>query len=180
MDRISTRSSRRPTYLALAALGVAALGSTTTADRAKVAAEVRDSGRITLLDSHVSGQADQATAKLNIAETAEGKKAKRSRYGMAPGCEVDLDTRMLQGMLDLTKTYSFRVTEVAGGSHSQNSRHYVGVAFDVDQIDGKPVNKDNPSFREFMEHCRKLGATEVLGPGAAGHDTHVHAAWPRS
>ncbi|WP_327177138.1 hypothetical protein OG599_18890 [Streptomyces sp. NBC_01335] len=31
----------------------------------------------------------------------------------------------------------------------------------------------------LMAACRKLGATEVLGPGDAGHARHVHCARPR-
>jgi hypothetical protein len=82
-------------------------------------------------------------------------------------------------MLDLANTYTFGVSEVAGGSHSPNSRHYVGVAFDVNVINGQGVNVNNADFRNFMQRCRELGATEVLGPGDAGHDTHVHCAWQR-
>jgi hypothetical protein len=48
----------------------------------------------------------------------------------------------------------------------------------VDVINGKPVNSGNPHVRDFMKKCRDLGATQVLGPGDAGHSTHVHAAWP--
>ena len=35
----------------------------------------------------------------------------------------------------------------------------------------------NPHVRAFMSRCRALGAIEVLGPGDAGHATHIHCAW---
>lgn len=37
----------------------------------------------------------------------------------------------MEAMLDLAKVYKFHVSEVAGGSHSKKSRHYLGVAMDV-------------------------------------------------
>jgi zinc D-Ala-D-Ala carboxypeptidase len=147
--------------------------------RAEVAASIRDHRKIQLADSHVSGKADNATAALNIADTAKGQPAKRSSYENAPGGSVELNLKMLKGMLALANTYSFRVSEIAGGSHTKNSRHYAGVAFDIDQINGQQVSNNNPSFRDVMKLARKLGATEVLGPGDAGHDHHVHVAWPR-
>ncbi|WP_169981152.1 hypothetical protein [Tautonia rosea] len=144
-----------------------------------LARQIRDHANITLSTSHVSGVNDSATARKNIVDTAEGRRAQRSNYGNAPGGAVDLDVDMLTGMLGLAGTYRFRVSEIAGGSHSANSRHYAGVAFDVDQINGRQVNSNNPDYQTFMQIGRTLGATEVLGPGNVGHDTHVHLAWPR-
>jgi hypothetical protein len=92
---------------------------------------------------------------------------------------VDLSFALLEGLKELSDNFDFRVTALAGGSHSSRSRHYLGVGLDVDTIDGRRVNKDHPRFREFMEQARALGATEVLGPGSRGHDTHLHIAWPR-
>jgi zinc D-Ala-D-Ala carboxypeptidase len=153
-------------------------GSPEPGGAAALAAQIRDSKRVELLDFHTSGRKDKATAKDNIADAAAGKKGRRSSYGGAPGGSVALQVSLLKGMSELSKAYSYRVTEIAGGSHSPNSRHYAGVAFDVDVINGKPVNANNPQFRAFMKKCRDLGATEVLGPGDAGHSTHLHAAWP--
>lgn len=92
---------------------------------------------------------------------------------------MTLDRRMLAGMLHLAGTYRFHVSEVAGGSHSSNSRHYAGVAFDVTQIDGVPVHAGAAHWQQFLHDGRAAGATEALGPGAPGHATHVHLAWPR-
>ena len=82
-------------------------------------------------------------------------------------------------MLDLAQTYSFQISEIAGGSHSKKSRHYAGVAMDVDSINGETVSHKNKNVSGFIKKCKELGATEVLGPGSKGHDSHVHAAWPR-
>jgi hypothetical protein len=147
--------------------------------RAELAAQVRDSKRITLATTHVSGEVDQASARQNILDTAAGKPARRSAYGTAPGGTVELDARLLKGLLTLARSYTFSVTEIAGGSHTRNLRHYAGIAVDVGTINGQAVSKTHPTFREFMSAARKLGATEVLGPGDRGHDHHVHVAWPR-
>jgi hypothetical protein len=86
---------------------------------------------------------------------------------------------MLRGLLALAQEYSFSISEIAGGSHSSNSRHYAGVAADFNKVNGRPINAGHPDLIAFKARCRALGATEVLGPGAPGHATHVHAAWPR-
>lgn len=135
---------------------------------------------VSLLDFHVSGVKDAATAKKNLTQAAEGRRAKRSYYGNAPGGEVQLDLRMLRTLLILAyEGYTFRITELAGGSHSCNSRHYVGVSFDVDYLDGVKIRRGHPTYRRFLNRCRELGATEVFGPGDRGHSTHLHVAWPR-
>ena len=126
-----------------------------------------------------SGTSDGADALNNIRDTAGGRPARRSHYGNAPRGTVNLNTTMLQGMLQLANTYHIRVTSIAGGSHSSTSRHYAGVAFDIDKINGTQVNLSNPYHRALMQQCRALGATQVLGPGDPRHNTHVHCAWPR-
>ncbi len=137
------------------------------------------SGRVDLLPQNVSGIKDGADARSNIQDTAAGRRAKRSRYGRAPGGTVLLSERMLRGILELSVKYSMRITAIAGGSHSSNSRHYSGIAFDVDTINGRRIDRNHPKFREFMAEARRLGATEVLGPGHRGHSSHIHVAWPR-
>ena len=136
-------------------------------------------GKIDLLAVQVSGRNDGADARSNIADTALGRQAKRSSYQNAPGGRVSLSFPLLEGLKTLSDDHSYRVTALAGGSHSARSRHYLGVGFDVDQLDGMPINKDHPGFREFMARARELGATEVLGPGNGGHDNHIHVSWPR-
>lgn len=126
-----------------------------------------------------SSASDGADALSNIRDTANGRPARRSNYGNAPGGTVALNTRMLQGLLQLANTYDIRVTSIAGGTHNPSSRHYAGVAFDVDKINGAQVNLVNPYYQALMQRCRELGAVEIMGPGDSGHNTHVHCAWPR-
>jgi len=157
------------------------VSSPRNSSRAVTAQKILNHPKITLLKYQVSGRNDGASAYHSIKSTAQGNWAKRSSYQGAPGGYVKLDNKMLSCMLYLAdkKGYSFRVTSIAGGSHSRRSRHYVGTAFDVDRINGRRVNYSNPYFRKFLSICRKLGATEAMGPGKRGHSTHVHVAWPR-
>ncbi|WP_198032689.1 chitosanase [Mesorhizobium sp. WSM2561] len=134
--------------------------------------------RIRLATVHVSGVVDDAMARDNIMDTAAGRKAKRSNYGSAPGGTVQLDTKMLQALLTLAEEYSFSVSEICGANHSPNSKHYKGVAFDVNVINGQHVRASHPKQQAFRSRCAALGATQVLGPGNNGHDTHIHASWP--
>ena len=135
---------------------------------------------VSLLDFHVSRNRDEATAKHNLLQTAKGRAAKRSYYGTGPGGSVYLDVKMLRALMILANEgYTFRITELAGGSHSSRSRHYVGTAFDIDTLNGQRIRYGNRSYRAFMKRCRELGATEVFGPGSRGHSTHLHIAWPR-
>jgi chitosanase len=158
-----------PTGLSAAAVGSAAV----------LASQIAAEPRITLATAHVSGIDDRATARQNILDTAAGSLAQRSSYRTAPGGTVRLDPRMLSGLLRLAQTYSFSVSEIAGGEHSPNSRHYAGVAADVNIINGRGVGADHPDVPAFRRMCADLGATEIRGPGDPHHATHVHAAWPR-
>lgn len=144
-----------------------------------LAASILRSSKITLATTHSSGIRDRASARRNIEDVAAGRHAARSSYGGAPGGTVSLAKSLLSGLLQLSKSFSFGVTELAGGSHSQNSRHYAGVASDIGRINGSIVSKSHKDFRRFMQASKRLGAQEVLGPGDAGHDTHVHLGWPR-
>jgi peptidoglycan hydrolase-like protein with peptidoglycan-binding domain len=147
--------------------------------RAQLAATIRDSSRIGLATYHESGVSDSAFARTEIVDTANGLAAKRSCYQNAPCGSVYLDTRLLNGMITLSQSWSYFVTEIAGGSHSVGSRHYDGVAVDVGTINGSGVSSSNPYQSAFRSKCSSLGATEVLGPGDSGHSTHIHCAWPR-
>lgn len=145
-----------------------------------VAIWLKNCSRISWLPRQVSGRYDGASALDNIRQASAGHAAKRSSYGTAPGGYVRLDPRMLRAMKVLAREgYTFRVTSMAGASHSRKSRHYAGLAFDVDMINGRKVGWGNPYWRKFLRRCREMGATETLGPGDRGHSTHIHAAWPR-
>jgi chitosanase len=150
-----------------------------TADSASLAATILNSPRIRLATIHSSGIADQANARQNIADTAAGGRARRSSYGNAPGGTVMLSPKLLSAIVSLSEEYSFSIAEICGGSHNLNSRHYAGVGTDINIINGRHISASHPDVAAFKARCRELGATEVLGPGAPNHDTHVHAAWPR-
>ena len=160
---------------------VGSSGGTTppSTTRAGLAAQIQGNSRVRLATVLPSGVRDSADPASNIRDTANGGAARRSSYEGAPGGTVLLDTRMLQGMLNVAGPYTYSVSAIAGGSHSSNSRHYAGLAFDVNVINGVGVSSSNAAFRNFMQACRNAGATEVLGPGDAGHSGHVHCAWPR-
>ena len=148
--------------------------------RVVLARTLLNSPRISLLGYHVSGYRDEASARHNLLQTANGLPVKRSYYGRAPGGSTRLSVSMLRALHTLTQEgYSFRITELAGGSHCSTSRHYAGVAFDVDFLNGRKITAGHPTYRRFMQRCRELGATEVFGPGTRGHGSHVHIAWPR-
>jgi hypothetical protein len=165
------------TLLVPATPSFAAEATAAASTRASLAKTILHSQRISLATFHSSGVRDNATAHQNIVDTANGGRAHRSCYGTAPCGSVYLDTTMLRSLLTLRNSYTFRVSEIAGGSHSAGSRHYAGKAFDVDILDGQGVSAANPHVRSFMARCRALGAVEVLGPGDAGHATHIHCAW---
>ena len=148
-----------------------------TPTRARLAAEILKNPNITLATGHDSQVRDVATARQNIVDTAAGRQARRSHYQNAPGGGIPLQIPMLRGMLALARSYDFRVTEIAGGSHSPGSSHYDGFAFDVGAINGVRVDSNNPDFQSFMALCRRQGAKQVLGPGDRGHDTHIHVSW---
>jgi zinc D-Ala-D-Ala carboxypeptidase len=147
--------------------------------RSELATKILASPKIKLATVHASGHIDNANAKQVIKDTSEGHQAHRSSFGTAPGGTVDLDVKMLTGMLTLAESFSFSVSEVCGGEHSLHSRHYNGVAFDVNVIDGTHIDIHHPKFHAFMNKARALGATEIIGPPSQGHTTHVHCAWPR-
>ncbi len=153
--------------------------NTATSPTADLARQILGNGRITLATTHSSGYSDNATARQNTIDTANGQLAARSSYGTAPGGRVALDGRMLRGILALSNSYTFEVSEIAGGSHSSSSLHYAGVAFDAPRINGTAVSASHPAYRAFMQRCRDLGAIEVLGPGNTGHANHIHCAWSR-
>lgn len=134
---------------------------------------------ITLATGHISGVRDAADATDEVVQTIFFMRAQRSCYETAPCGDIGLSLALMQGMLELAKTYQYEISEIAGGAHSKRSRHYAGVAMDVTRINGQTVSSKNKLVVPFMRKCKALGATEVLGPGSPGHSGHVHAAWPR-
>lgn len=148
------------------------------------ATQIINSGRVTFGNAHPAPARgyladDDANAIDNINDASNGQPAQTSPYSDVGSTNVNLQNTMLQGMQTLSETYTFTITEITGGDHSSNSRHYLGVAIDISVLNGRPVNANNPAVVEFMQAARDAGATEVLGPGSAGHANHIHIAWPR-
>ena len=174
MDRQRFSHQARLALCAAGAAAVAAAAPATVAAATSqdLATQILNTPNITLATVHVSGFVDGADAHSEIVDTSHGGQAKRSHYGTAPGGTVALDPRMLQGILNRAGAASFRVSEIAGGSHSTtHSRHYNGTAFDVDVINGRQVGR-NADANALMQGCRSDGATEVLFEG-----NHVHCGW---
>nr|ATE50857.1 peptidoglycan-binding protein [Actinoplanes tsinanensis] len=149
-------------------------------NRAAFAQQILNTSGIELATVHPGGTHAGSTARQNIIDTANGKGALTSPWSDKPNQRVALDTRMLNGLLKLLSQDGYRisVSEIVGGDHSTNSRHYAGLGFDINYINGRHVGESAP-HQGLMAACRKLGATEVLGPGDAGHSRHVHCGWPR-
>jgi hypothetical protein len=139
--------------------------------------------RVSGLNYHVGPPVrhDGATAQQNLQGAAAGQPVQRSNYANAPGGSVSVNQRMQDAMSTLARDYTFRVTEMAGGSHNTSSRHYLGNAIDVDRINGTPINAqtvNNPVIRQFRSRAEAMGAT-VIGPGDdPNHNTHFHVQWP--
>ena len=167
------------TYAARAGLSEMAFPAAAAESVASLATTIMNSARISLATVHTSGVVDQANPRQNIVDTAAGGRARRSHYGTAPGGTVMLDPRLLRGMVALSQQFTFSVAEICGGSHNSNSRHYAGIAADFNVVNGRGISASHPDLAAFKTRCRELGATEILGPGAPHHETHVHAAWPR-
>lgn len=151
----------------------------TTLRRSLLAYNIQTNPNIKLASVHSSSNRDNANASDNIQQVIEGEAVQRSDYLLAPGGTTQLSETVLTALNTLGAEFKFSISELAGASHSNKSRHYEGVAIDVNVINGQRVSSTNRSVKPFMDRCRALGATEMLGPGSIGHSTHVHAGWPR-
>lgn len=144
----------------------------------QLASLVNRNPNITFASSHVSGVSDDANAQQNITDAAAGNDVSRSNYQNAPGGTTSLNQDTLTAMNDLGKDYQYNVSEIAGGSHSVGSQHYGGNAFDVNTINGSGVSSTNADVAGFKQGLNDNGSTLTLGPGNAGHSTHLHGQWP--
>ncbi|MFB9079035.1 hypothetical protein ACFFLS_09945 [Flavobacterium procerum] len=106
-----------------------------------LAEKILKGGRVTFANAHSSGVIDQAMAIDNITDTSIGKNAKQSNYGTALGGEVEVLSELLYIMYQLSKDYTFKVSEISGADHSRNSSHYFGKAFDVSEINGLDIGQ---------------------------------------
>ncbi|WP_234544635.1 hypothetical protein [Streptomyces shenzhenensis] len=147
-------------------------------ESARLARAILNNKGITYAGAHLKGSDKASLPRQNLVDTANGGMARTSPWGHRQGARVALDKRMPNGVLKLNTQYHFKfeVSEFVGGSHSSRSMHYQGRAVDVTWINGRHVGKRS-AHRVFMNACRKLGASLVLGPGDKDHDTHVHCQW---
>lgn len=117
--------------------------------------------------------ADPTCPKQNI---EHGKVGANARCSKTDGKSVTaLSEPMLNALLDLARSWKFRVTDIAGGGHSPNSRHYLGSAVDIDLINDEAV-LNGKQTDGFLQACRAAGATEIRPP-RVGSPT-IHVAWP--
>lgn len=151
-----------------------------------LATKLMNSNRITFGSLHPSPpnssfKNDLANADDNIKDAANGRPVHTSKYGHGKGKLVQLSPQLLKMLDGITKVYSIRISEIAGGAHGGptkrsplGSRHYAGVAVDITSINGISVNHYNVHCKSLMRLARQLGATEVIGPGSPNHDGHIH------
>lgn len=143
-----------------------------------LAKQLLETPGITFARTHSETRHNASSAYSNIVDMAAGRGALTSPGSHVGSKRVQLDPRMLRGLLTLHDKYGYRmnISEFVGGVHSKTSRHYRGLSFDVNVINGKHVGKGAP-HKAVMNLCSQLGATELRGPGDPNHDTHIHCAW---
>ncbi len=141
-----------------------------TGTAAQIAQKLLDeAGTGCFLNYHVGNQGlgdDGASARSNLQDTAAGRPAKRSSYGTAPGGTVALDARMLDALLAIHKAghrSMCPVTAIAGSSHTNDSAHYDGKAFDIDKT---------TEASAILAICTQYGAKS-----AANEGNHLHCRW---
>lgn len=166
---------------ALQALGFEALSVQTMANR------LLGNGGVTLAASHTSGNADQATPQHNMTQVAAGQPANCSSYcttnssgvtKCGPGGTTPIQPLTMAALTHLAQIYTYSVSEIAGGVHGDDSRHYVGRAFDITHINGRQVQAGHPQLNAFKSALKSFVTEDVFGPGDKDHDYHVHAEWP--
>jgi hypothetical protein len=142
----------------------------------ELASQILNNNRITLLGDSAD---PRSSARQNIIDTSNGQPAYTSTRGEGRGAQTPLDARMLAAILAMAQISPIQVNYIAGGNHSDTSKHYRGKGFDI-QADPK-----NPGLNKALQDaCRAAGATEILGPPGTGyktaedHNTHIHCGWP--
>lgn len=87
-------------------------------------------------------------AKEAIQDAANGLPSKIESRCNA-GSSAPLDPVMLAIIIKIAETHTIGVGYLTNGCHTGNSRHYVGKAVDINQIDGQRVTGGSPD-RPFM------------------------------
>ena len=132
--------------------------------------------------SHMSEVPDEANAKQNIADAANGLQVQTSCYGNAPCTMVSISPSLLNGIGTLAQGFKFSISEIAGGDHSANSTHYMGNTMDINVVNNQHVDILSMSNRDiiaFREAAYAAGATKVLDPlnEPKKHYNHFHIEW---
>ena len=112
------------------------------------------------------GVGDGATAIDNMRDVAAGRAAKTSLYSDAKGKTTTLEPRMLQAMLAIyTAGYTSvcKITSIAGSDHAEDSAHYDGKAFDMENT----TNAAN-----ILAICKQYAARQTINEG-----TDLHCGW---
>jgi hypothetical protein len=144
----------------------------------ELATKILNNSKITLATAHSSEISDNAFARLNILDAANGRQAARSPYGDMPG-KVSLSPTLLNGMLKIAQKFEYKVSEIAGGDHGKGSLHYYGRAVDINFVGNKHVKELNLNeVLDFAKFAESLGA-KVYGPHnkLADHWNHFHLEW---
>ena len=130
-------------------------------------------GKINLADSHLTIPLDNATAKANITQVANGQLAQRSLTGAnSRAGATELDPRLLAAIVELSKTFKMTISEIAGGVHTfQRTSHDNGLSFDVSALNGSKITRNSSVTNKFQTLARSLGATATL------EGAHLHIVW---
>ena len=140
------------------------------------AQELLNSKNVTFAQGHASGIIDSASAKQNIVDAASGRMVSTSHYGTAPkeDIKVELNPKLIAGLLALSKHYKMSISEIAGGSHTKpTSNHYRGISADINIINGEHVTPHHPDLKAFMADAAKLGFN-VGNESNLKHGPHIH------
>ncbi|MDP3927863.1 MAG: RHS repeat-associated core domain-containing protein, partial [Bacteroidota bacterium] len=125
----------------------------------EAAKKLKNSKRVEFFEIHPNKHTpnDKANASDNIRDAANGKPVYRSNYENAKGGTVELNPKLLLGLLELSEKYKFSVQELAGGSHKIGSEHYNGNSVDINWLNGEHVNANHPDAKQFIKDAEKLG-----------------------
>jgi zinc D-Ala-D-Ala carboxypeptidase len=146
---------------------------------ASLAQEILANPRIQLATGHLSGVRDLADPLHELRDLAAGRLAHRSAYGTAPGGSVMVTVATLRGLRNAGRIATIHVVELAGGTHARGSAHYLGLAFDIDNVNGRWVSYGS-GYDVVVVSCRHSGATRVFHPAYdpyGGHENHIHVDW---
>ena len=146
---------------------------------ADIANDILRNERITLATVHLSSGPDGATAKANIVDVANGRRARTSCFGNAPCSSTRVTLGVLRAVRAMGQRGSVTISEVAGGSHAPGSAHYNGRALDITWVNGRHVGYGS-NYGQAADACRAFGAGEIYTPSSdpwGGHSRHVHCAW---